>query len=93
MAQWIDENHILYNDFRDGTYCTVIKNIKSKEERIIKKPVYTLFRKEQADAVFMVCDREVIKGIVDVHDLRDYAVCFLGDRASGSVLTDRLYEF
>lgn len=42
MAQWIDENHILYNDFRDGTYCTVIKNIKSKEERIIKKPVYTL---------------------------------------------------
>lgn len=54
---------------------------------------HTLFRKEQADAVFMVCDREVIKGIVDVHDLRDYAVCFLGDRASGSVLTDRLYEF
>ena len=29
----------------------------------------------------------------DVHDLCDHAICFLGNRPFGSVLTDRLYEF
>ena len=54
---------------------------------------HPLFLKEQADDVFTVCDREVIKGIIDVHDLCDHAVCFLCNRSSGSILIDRLYGF
>ena len=36
---------------------------------------------------------EIFKGIVDVHDLCDHVVCFLGDRSSGGILPDRFYEF
>lgn len=42
MAQWIDKENILFNDFRDGKYCAVIKNLRTKNERILGKPVYTL---------------------------------------------------
>ena len=28
-----------------------------------------------------------------MHDLCDHTVCFLGNQSSGSVLTDRFYEF
>jgi hypothetical protein len=42
MLQWLSEDSILYNDFRKGKYCTVILNLKTKDERIINKPIYTL---------------------------------------------------
>src|SRR5699024_1392506 len=45
MLQWLgpDFNEkIIYNDFRDGQYCSVILNIRTKKERIIEKPIYSL---------------------------------------------------
>ena len=35
MAQWLGpdfESRIIYNDFRDGRYCSVIYNVRKKEE-------------------------------------------------------------
>lgn len=54
---------------------------------------HPLFLKTQAELLLAVCDREIIKGIVDVHDLCDHAVCFLGNRPSGGIRPDRFYEF
>lgn len=42
MAQWLSANEIIYNDFRDGKYCAVVLNTKTKEERIIEMPVYAM---------------------------------------------------
>lgn len=45
MAQWLGPNYsskILYNDLRDGKYCSVILDVVSKEERVLPMPVYTL---------------------------------------------------
>lgn len=45
MLQWLGPDYsekIIYNDFRDGNYCSVILNIKSGEERIIPFPVYSV---------------------------------------------------
>lgn len=47
MLQWLGPDYssqILYNDFREGKYVSVIKNIVSGEERIILAPVYTVSR-------------------------------------------------
>ena len=42
MAQWMDDKHILYNDYRNGSYCSVVLNLENGDERIIEKPVYTV---------------------------------------------------
>lgn len=45
MLQWLGpdySSHILYNDYRDGQYVTVILEIKSGKERVIAAPVYTV---------------------------------------------------
>lgn len=42
MAQWLSNDEILYNDFRDGKYRAVVLNLKSKAERIIDMPVYAM---------------------------------------------------
>ncbi len=45
MAQWLGPDFgskILYNDLRDGKYCSVILDVVSKEERVLPIPVYTL---------------------------------------------------
>lgn len=45
MLQWLGPNfdeEIIYNDFRSGKYCSVILNIKTKKEKIIPMPVYTV---------------------------------------------------
>ncbi len=45
MAQWLGPDYsskILYNDLRDGKYCSVILDVVSKEERVLPMPVYTL---------------------------------------------------
>lgn len=42
MAQWLSNHEILYNDFRNGKYCSVILNITDKTERIIQMPVYAM---------------------------------------------------
>lgn len=44
MAQWMGpdfKSRIIYNDFRDGKYCSVIFNVETmKEERVLPLPVY-----------------------------------------------------
>ena len=45
MAQWLGPDFgskILYNDLRDGKYCSVILDVVSKEERVLPMPVYTV---------------------------------------------------
>lgn len=42
MAQWMSDDEILYNDFRDGRYCAVILNLRTENERIIEMPVYAM---------------------------------------------------
>lgn len=48
MAQWLGPDftsRIIFNDFRDGTYCSVIFNaIDMKEERQLPLPVYDVAR-------------------------------------------------
>ena len=39
LLQWFDNDSIIYNDFRDGEYCSVIKNVTTGEERIISAPL------------------------------------------------------
>ena len=45
MAQWLGptfDKEILYNDLRDGKYCSVILNIETGVERVLPMPVYTV---------------------------------------------------
>ena len=45
MAQWLGsdfKSHILYNDMRDGKYCSVILNVETMEERVLPIPCYTV---------------------------------------------------
>lgn len=46
MAQWLGPDfseRIIYNDLRNGKYCSVILNVKTRqEERVIDCPVYTV---------------------------------------------------
>ena len=45
MLQWLGPDYksrILYNDFRDGKFCSVILNIDNGMEKVIEAPVYTV---------------------------------------------------
>lgn len=45
MAQWLGpdfKSKIIYNDLRDGKYCSVIINLDNMSERIIYAPVYSV---------------------------------------------------
>lgn len=45
MLQWLGPDYlerIIYNDFRNGQYCSVVLNIKTKEEKILGLPVYSV---------------------------------------------------
>lgn len=45
MLQWLGpdfKSSILYNDFRNGEFCSVILNIENGSEKIIDSPVYTV---------------------------------------------------
>ncbi len=45
MLQWLGPDYssrILFNDYREGKYVAVIKNLINGEERIIQSPVYTV---------------------------------------------------
>lgn len=45
MAQWLGpdfSSKIIYNDLRNGKYCSVILDVTNGEERIIEAPVYTV---------------------------------------------------
>lgn len=45
MAQWLGpdfKSRILYNDMRDGKYCSVVLNIETGEEKVLYIPAYTV---------------------------------------------------
>src|SRR5690625_2714374 len=45
MLQWLGPDffdRIIYNDFRDGEYCSVIYNLRLKQEIVISMPVYSV---------------------------------------------------
>jgi len=45
MLQWLGPDYsskIIFNDFRNGEYCSIIYNIKTKKEKILKLPVYSV---------------------------------------------------
>ncbi len=45
MLQWLGSDYserIIFNDFRDGGYCSVILNLKNKEEKVLDMPVYSV---------------------------------------------------
>lgn len=45
MAQWLGPDYksrILYNDMRDGRYCSVVLNVETAEERVLPMPAYTV---------------------------------------------------
>ena len=45
MAQWLGpdfSSRIMYNDLRDGKYCSVILEVASGKERVLPMPVYTV---------------------------------------------------
>lgn len=48
MAQWVGpdfKSRIIYNDFRDNHYCSVVFNVKEmKEEKVLPLPVYDVSR-------------------------------------------------
>ena len=39
MAHWMNDDEILFNDVRDGKFCTVIMNWRMKKERVLPMPV------------------------------------------------------
>lgn len=39
LLQWFDDNRIIYNDFRDGHYCSVIQDVETGAERVICAPL------------------------------------------------------
>ena len=44
-VQWFGPDFsekIIFNDFRNGKYCSVILNIKTKEEKVLDMPVYSV---------------------------------------------------
>lgn len=45
MVQWLGpefKERIIYNDYRNGSYCAIILNIVTNEETIINMPVYSV---------------------------------------------------
>jgi hypothetical protein len=47
MLQWLGPNFnekIIYNDLIDNNYCSVIHNLKTKENEIINRPVYSVVK-------------------------------------------------
>lgn len=45
MLQWLGPDYnkkIIFNDFRDGEFCSVILDINTLEEEIIRAPIYTV---------------------------------------------------
>ena len=45
MAQWLGPDfstHIIFNDVREGKYCSVVLNVVTGEERVLPVPVYTV---------------------------------------------------
>ena len=45
MLQWLGPDFsekVIYNDLRDGKYCSIVLNVKNREEKILGMPVYSI---------------------------------------------------
>lgn len=45
MLQWLGPDYseqIIFNDFRDEKYCSIVLNLKTREEKVIGMPVYSV---------------------------------------------------
>ncbi|MGG1687213.1 hypothetical protein [Pseudalkalibacillus sp. NRS-1564] len=45
MLQWLGPDYsekIIFNDFRSGKYCSVVLNLKTREEKVLEMPVYSV---------------------------------------------------
>lgn len=45
MAQWLGpdfKSRIIYNDLRDGKYCSIVLNLEKNEEKVLPMSVYTV---------------------------------------------------
>lgn len=83
MAQWMGpdfSSRILYNDLREGKYCSVIKDIRSGEERVLPMPVYSL-SEDGKTALSLDFSR--------LHSLRlGYGYAALPEKTKGGALPD-----
>ena len=83
MAQWLGPDfstHVLYNDMRDGKYCSVMLNVTNGEERVLNMPVYTVSA-DGKTALSLDFSR--------LHNLRPgYGYSALPEKTKGVVLPD-----
>ena len=83
MAQWLGpdfSSRIIYNDLRNGKYCSVIKDVESGEERELPMPVYTVSN-DGKTALSLDFSR--------LHSLRlGYGYSALPDKTKGLALPD-----
>lgn len=45
MLQWLDNDNIIYNDYFNNRYCSVLLNTNNQEKRIFEAPIYSLSKK------------------------------------------------
>lgn len=83
MAQWLGPDfsrRIIYNDLRDGQYCSIILDIETGNERILNTPVYTVSN-DGRTALSLDFSR--------LHSLRlGYGYSSLDERTKGLALPD-----
>lgn len=83
MAQWLGpdfSSHILYNDMREGKYCSVMLNVNTGEERVLNMPVYTVSA-DRKTALTLDFSR--------LHNLRPgYGYAALPEKTEGVALPD-----
>ena len=78
MLQWLDEERVIFNDFRDGQFCAVILNIATNTQRVLPKPVYSV----AADGSFALT-----LDFARLHRLRPgYGYCNLPERPEDTAI-------
>lgn len=83
MAQWVGPDfneQIIFNDLRNGKYCSVILNVKTGDERVIDMPVYTV---SQDGKIALSLD------FSRLHNLRKgYGYAVLPEKTKGQAIPD-----
>lgn len=42
MAEWLDDKRVIFNDFREGHYVSIVLDLLNNSERILSMPVYNV---------------------------------------------------
>lgn len=81
MLQWLDDSRVIYNDFRDGSFCAVVLDVFSGESRVLPMPVYSV----AADGSFALT-----LDFTRLHRLRPgYGYCNLPEQTAGEKCPDK----